>query len=486
MKAIAVALLVLLLALPAVAQPYEGPDTLWTRIHGFPELSSYSVGDAVPLSDGGVTVSGNYRSLDESQYGPCLTRLDSNGNVLWQRPSHDSIAVTHYSPHMCQIGPGVFLLAAPLLTETLFDPCLTLCDEEGAILWQRVFRLPYWQYVRTVRSSGDGTAVVIFDTENQYTGVRVAEVIKVSDVGDSLWRHDYPIGGGNTSARSIAPTSDGGYVLLGSGGATGEHPILLFKLDADGNVEFFRSYRFFDESEGWDIVELTNGDYVLCGYAMSWPTMQSQALALRVSPNGDSLWSWLAELSQGDPYAERVTNTLDGGFVVQANHLWRFSSANVLLWHRGYSLPHPYRMAGYEGLTQDAQGRFRIVCTARNGVEAVPYLGMLITQPDPALAISPPSVLLPTSITLTTYPNPFNPNTEIRFDLPEAVKVQLKIFNILGQEVATLIDAVQPAGAHRIIWDSKGASGVQVASGVYVYQIKAGGFVDSKKMVLIR
>jgi hypothetical protein len=84
------------------------------------------------------------------------------------------------------------------------------------------------------------------------------------------------------------------------------------------------------------------------------------------------------------------------------------------------------------------------------------------------------------------YPNPFNPNTEIRFDLPEAVKMQLKIFNILGQEVATLIDGVRPAGAYRVTWDSKSASGVPVASGVYVYQIKAGNSVDSKKMVLIR
>jgi len=84
------------------------------------------------------------------------------------------------------------------------------------------------------------------------------------------------------------------------------------------------------------------------------------------------------------------------------------------------------------------------------------------------------------------YPNPFNPNTEIQFDLPEMVKVQIKIFNTLGQEVTTLVDEVRPAGAYRILWDSKSASGVTVASGVYVYQIKAGNFVDSKKMVLIR
>lgn len=84
------------------------------------------------------------------------------------------------------------------------------------------------------------------------------------------------------------------------------------------------------------------------------------------------------------------------------------------------------------------------------------------------------------------FPNPFNPTTEIRFDLPEAIRVELKIFNILGQEVAKLVDDVRPAGAYRVLWDSKSTSDISVASGVYIYQIKAGSFVDAKKMVLIR
>jgi hypothetical protein len=84
------------------------------------------------------------------------------------------------------------------------------------------------------------------------------------------------------------------------------------------------------------------------------------------------------------------------------------------------------------------------------------------------------------------FPNPFNPNTEICFDLPEAVRVELKVFNILGQEVASLMDQVKPAGTYRILWDSKSLAGAPVASGMYVYQIKAGKFTDAKKMLLIR
>jgi hypothetical protein len=84
------------------------------------------------------------------------------------------------------------------------------------------------------------------------------------------------------------------------------------------------------------------------------------------------------------------------------------------------------------------------------------------------------------------HPNPFNPITDIRFDLPEKVRVELIIFNTLGQKVATLVDDVRPAGAYQIQWDSKNASGVPVSTGMYIYQLKAGNFTSTKKMLLLR
>jgi hypothetical protein len=84
------------------------------------------------------------------------------------------------------------------------------------------------------------------------------------------------------------------------------------------------------------------------------------------------------------------------------------------------------------------------------------------------------------------YPNPFNPNTEIKFDLPDNIHIELAIYNTLGQKVTTLINEERAAGAYRVIWDSKNTSGLNVASGVYIYQIKAGNFVQSRKMMLIR
>jgi hypothetical protein len=90
--------------------------------------------------------------------------------------------------------------------------------------------------------------------------------------------------------------------------------------------------------------------------------------------------------------------------------------------------------------------------------------------------------LLPTKYTLyQNYPNPFNPTTEIRFDVPEAARVELRVFNTLGQLVTTLVDETRPAGAYRVAWDGK-----DVSAGMYIYQLKAGNFTDAKKMVLIK
>ena len=89
------------------------------------------------------------------------------------------------------------------------------------------------------------------------------------------------------------------------------------------------------------------------------------------------------------------------------------------------------------------------------------------------------------------YPNPFNPETTIRFDIPllggvRAGLVTLKIYDILGREVKTLLNEPKPAGSYTVHWDSTNDTGQAVASGVYLYQIKAGEYVQTRKMVLMR
>ena len=79
------------------------------------------------------------------------------------------------------------------------------------------------------------------------------------------------------------------------------------------------------------------------------------------------------------------------------------------------------------------------------------------------------------------YPNPFNPTTMINYQLPMTSDVELSVYNLLGQKIATLVNESQRAGNHQVGWDASNQ-----ASGVYYYQIRAGEFQDVKKMILIR
>lgn len=89
------------------------------------------------------------------------------------------------------------------------------------------------------------------------------------------------------------------------------------------------------------------------------------------------------------------------------------------------------------------------------------------------------------------YPNPFNPSTTIRFSLPsqsnaDYLPTTLRIYNVLGRMVRTLVDEPMAAGTHDVIWDGKDEQGNQVASGIYFYKLRSGDYEDTKKMVMMK
>ena len=84
------------------------------------------------------------------------------------------------------------------------------------------------------------------------------------------------------------------------------------------------------------------------------------------------------------------------------------------------------------------------------------------------------------------FPNPFNPETRIRFQLAENSDVKLMVYDVLGRKVRTLVSDRMDAGHHVINWDGLNDAGTDVASGMYVYRIKAGDFIAHRKMLLVR
>lgn len=83
-------------------------------------------------------------------------------------------------------------------------------------------------------------------------------------------------------------------------------------------------------------------------------------------------------------------------------------------------------------------------------------------------------------------PNPFNPATTINYQIPDAGRVKLVVYNLLGQEVRTLVDMNMEAGFHNILWDGANDFGRQVASGVYIYRMTSNDFSSTRRMMLLK
>ena len=108
------------------------------------------------------------------------------------------------------------------------------------------------------------------------------------------------------------------------------------------------------------------------------------------------------------------------------------------------------------------------------------YLGLDLSQIQNEAAM-PNSYSL-----LQNYPNPFNPVTKLRYELPENSHVNITIYDMLGRAVKTMVNQHQNAGHRSIIWDGTNDYGNTVSTGIYLYQIQAGAYTRTKKMVFLK
>ncbi|MFQ5499211.1 MAG: C25 family cysteine peptidase [Candidatus Zixiibacteriota bacterium] len=148
----------------------------------------------------------------------------------------------------------------------------------------------------------------------------------------------------------------------------------------------------------------------------------------------------------------------------------------------------------YERLTCDADGHALVTAVMDYDktytiAAARPGATVTLQEFSPAIvtAVDSEDELLPSTTALgQNYPNPFNPSTIIAFDLPKRTAVTLTVYNVMGQQVASLVDNIMPAGRHTVKWDATTESGSHAASGVYLYRLQADQSSQVRKMILLR
>lgn len=131
--------------------------------------------------------------------------------------------------------------------------------------------------------------------------------------------------------------------------------------------------------------------------------------------------------------------------------------------------------------------RFRLVTDASGTADGWYIDNVRILADTAVVGLAEDTEMLPNAYTLEqNYPNPFNPETTIKFGLPEASQVSLTVYNLLGQQIATLMDQHRKAGWHEVRWNGLDAAGQKVGSGVYFYQLKTENYTQVRKMVIMK
>ncbi len=121
------------------------------------------------------------------------------------------------------------------------------------------------------------------------------------------------------------------------------------------------------------------------------------------------------------------------------------------------------------------------------GTNAASFSYSSIGQPSTVTEVSEPADPVPSTFALrNNYPNPFNPSTTIRYNIPTSGYVRLRVFDVVGREVASLVDGVQSAGSYSVNWHGTDDAGRSVASGVDFYTLESLGERTTKRMVLLK
>jgi len=156
------------------------------------------------------------------------------------------------------------------------------------------------------------------------------------------------------------------------------------------------------------------------------------------------------------------------------------NSVSVTAWADGEAMPDTATYS-YEALTTTEGPSFIIVGVTDDDSSSVQIDGIWYNETPAGLEISDEAPIATRFELGQNYPNPFNPTTHIRFNIPETASTRLTVFNVMGEEVATLVNDVMQAGGHTVSWNAS-----SMPTGVYFYQLESTNFSQTKKLLLVK
>jgi hypothetical protein len=411
-------------------------DTLWTKTFGG---SDHDYGRAVhQTTDGGYIIAGYTSSFGAGSYDVWLIKTNSSGDTLWTKTFGGSTLDIGNS--VLQSNDGGYLIAG--FTSSFgaggYDVWLIKTNSSGDTLWTKTLGGSYSDYCSSVKQTTDGGYIIVGYTSSLGVGSYDVWLIKTTSSGDTLWSKTFG-GSDDDYGSSVQQTTDGGYIITGSTSSFGAglyRDVWLIKTSSSGETLWSKTFGGSFDDYGSSVQQTTDDGYIITGFTSSFGAGGKDAWLIKTNASGDTLWTKTFGGSDDD-YGRSVLQTADDGYII----------------------------TGYKDIFGAGNSDVWLIKTTTDVTEVNQNIDMIIT--DFSL--------------YQNYPNPFNPSTKISWQVPVGGWQTLKVYDVLGNEIETLVDEYKQAGNYEVEWDAS-----NYPSGVFFYQLKTENFVENEKMILMK
>ena len=267
-------------------------------------------------SDGGYIVAGYTSSYGAGNSDIWVLKLNSTGNVTWQRTYGGS--GTEEAESIQQTSDGGYIVAGRTYSYGAgnSDIWVLKLNSTGSVTWHRTYGGSIYDYAESIQQTSDGGYIVAGYTSSYGAGSGDMWVLKLNSTGSVTWQKTYG-GSGTEEAESIQQTSDGGYIVAGhtSSYGAGTWDYWVLKLNSTGSVTWQKTYGGSDEENAESIQQTSDGGYIVAGYTYSYGAGSEDIWVLKLNSTGSVTWQKTYGGSSTD-IAYSIQQTSDGGYIV--------------------------------------------------------------------------------------------------------------------------------------------------------------------------
>jgi hypothetical protein len=449
--------------------------------------------NAILQEDGGYVIAGNTYSFGAGESDIYLVKTDEYGDTVWTKTYGDSAA--DYANALIEAGDGGYIIAG--ITETYDDQYSSIylikTDENGDSLWAKSYQKERYCRASDIKRTADGGYIVAGSVQKNRPETNDFLLLKTDSNGDSLWLRTYG-GEERDGAVAVLQTADKGYIVTGftESFGQGSEDIYTVKTDSNGIMIWDTTYGGTGKDIAVDIIHASDDGFMIAGYTNSYGAGYEDVYLIKINETGDTLWTKTYGGESSD-YTRAIQSTTEGGYILAGNsntyatEAWGYDAYAIktdengdTLWTRVFGGGSVDGFMNVEHTTDN--GYVFVGYTHSFGAEGQDIYLIKTNELGMMTDISGKQGKIPLMFKLEqNYPNPFNPSTTIEFTLPGSEFVELKVYNILGKEVSTLVSNKLNQGNHIYTFDGK-----NLACGIYYYQLVAGDYREVKKMILLQ